>query len=440
MPIVAHFQWKLVTELKSKAVAALPTLFNFSTGKTFIRTLGGQSNFAFTPQSLSPTNRFYDLLEEKATGLGFGGRKFPFLYTEDQSKNERSINARFRRYGKDLLVVELALRSFEVDTPADLIAGLDLWANDQLSSFANTLVGLVVSGEKVYRLAPQRPKIYPCVLVVAPRSKLPDARSAVELLTRHQEPDEIMVAAVLAKNRCLKIDASTLLIDRQGVVALVPVEHSANVTINRRFLAASNMLELMACVRKMIDQRKLHEIGKQGLAELAKAFHDPEQRFVHSTSSLHMWQLLADEFKLRADQWPVEIGESIDVAKARSQSAAVAPIEYSFYGNVGTVMTGPGAVAHVVHDIGTEQREAILAALQEVKQALLRAPGIPLRDQQDLLELAGDAAGEVAKESPNTKRLSMTLQSLASAVQGIASGQGAYEVLRAAAAAIGIPI
>jgi hypothetical protein len=128
---------------------------------------------------------------------------------------------------------------------------------------------------------------------------------------------------------------------------------------------------------------------------------------------------------------------SLDAAVARGSATFGG---YNFYGNVGAVMTGPGAIAHVVQNIGPEQREALLAALRDAKQTIVQAPNIPPRDQQDLLELADEAAGEVAKGSPNTRRLSMILQSLASAVQGIASGPGAYEVLRAAAAAIGVPV
>lgn len=128
---------------------------------------------------------------------------------------------------------------------------------------------------------------------------------------------------------------------------------------------------------------------------------------------------------------------SLEIAAARG---SVTSGEYNFYGNVGAVLTGPGSVAHVTQHIGADQREALLAALRDVKQALVQAADVPPRDQQDLVELADEAIGEVAKESPNTRRLSMILQSLASAVQGIASGPAAYEVLLAAAATIGVPL
>lgn len=303
MPTVAHIRWKLVIELNSKAVAALPTLFNFTTGKSFIRTVGGLSSASFNPQSLSPNNRFYDLLRRKAIDVGFEGRKFPFAYNDNLSKQRRLINAQFRRYGTHLLIIDLELKPFDVETSADLATISDLWANDQLNSFTSLLVGLVLSGERTYQSAGQRPKTYPCFLAIAPRQDLPDERSAVELLTHHREPSAMVVEAVISKNRSLQIDASTLLIDRQGVIALVPIEYATNVTINRRFFAASNMLELMACFRWMKDHNKFAELGNQEVTEIERVFKEPEESFVHSTSSLHMWQLLADEFKLQSDRW-----------------------------------------------------------------------------------------------------------------------------------------
>jgi len=128
---------------------------------------------------------------------------------------------------------------------------------------------------------------------------------------------------------------------------------------------------------------------------------------------------------------------SLHAAAARGAASAS---QYAFYGNVGAVMTGQGAVANVVQNIGADQREAMLKALEIVKQAIAQAPELTARDRGELSEIADEVAAEVDKESPNTRRLSLTLQTLASAVQGISSGPGAYEVLRTAAAAIGISI
>lgn len=128
---------------------------------------------------------------------------------------------------------------------------------------------------------------------------------------------------------------------------------------------------------------------------------------------------------------------SLEAAAARGTPAGAS---YVFHGTVGAVLTGAGSVANVVQNINPGHREALLKAIELVKQAITAAPELQERDRQELVEVANDAVGEAKKEAPNTRRLGFALQTLASTVQGIASGPGAYEVLRSAAAAIGIAV
>jgi|SRR5882672_5331924 len=94
-----------------------------------------------------------------------------------------------------------------------------------------------------------------------------------------------------------------------------------------------------------------------------------------------------------------------------------------------------------MQNIGPDQREALLQALDLVKQVLAKAPDLPARDRIELGEFVDDAAAEVIREPrKNVRRLNMTLQTLAAAIQGIASGGPAYEALRATATEIGIPV
>lgn len=128
---------------------------------------------------------------------------------------------------------------------------------------------------------------------------------------------------------------------------------------------------------------------------------------------------------------------ALETASARGSTPQAA---YIFHGHVGAVVTGPNAVTSIVQNIGMAEREELRKALEIVKVVIAQAPELLERDRRELNEIADEAAVEVAKESPNTRRLSLTLQTLASAVQGIASGPGAYEVLRTAAVAIGISV
>lgn len=153
--------------------------------------------------------------------------------------------------------------------------------------------------------------------------------------------------------------------------------------------------------------------------------------------------------------WNAKFGDARDHELARYESEIehyVALLEttrnrgaqpaaaYIVHGNVGAIVSGQGASASVVQNIGTDQREALLKALELVKEAIGAAPGVVDRHRRELVELADEAAAEVSKEQPNSMRLGFGLQTLAAAVQGIASGPGAYEVLRSAAAAIGFAV
>lgn len=127
---------------------------------------------------------------------------------------------------------------------------------------------------------------------------------------------------------------------------------------------------------------------------------------------------------------------SLENAKQRGAQPAAA--SYVVHGNVGAIVSGAGASAHVVQHIGSDQREALLKALEIVRHAVAAAPELVEADRRELLELSDEASSEVCREQPNTRRLSLALQTLAATVQGIASGPAAYQVLASAAAAVGL--
>lgn len=133
-------------------------------------------------------------------------------------------------------------------------------------------------------------------------------KDLVGMLTRHDFPADEMVSKVLEKNQDLKSDSSTLLVDRQGVVA-TSAALASDRTTSRRFPAAVNMLELLACVQRMIENQTLSVMPKLQLDALSNWFEDPEERFRFSTSSLHIWQCLSKEFGLTHERWTKKMQE-----------------------------------------------------------------------------------------------------------------------------------
>jgi hypothetical protein len=113
---------------------------------------------------------------------------------------------------------------------------------------------------------------------------------------------------------------------------------------------------------------------------------------------------------------------------------------YHFHGSVGSVQTGANSVANVVQNLGAEDRASLLAALQQVKEALSVAPSIAETERQKLLEKAEECSSQMAAESPNNTELLTTLNVLGTAIQSIASAQPAYQVLKIALLPLGITL
>lgn len=137
-------------------------------------------------------------------------------------------------------------------------------------------------------------------------------------------------------------------------------------------------------------------------------------------------------------RYEAEIEHYVNALEAAKARGSITNATYVVHGHVGAIVTGENAVTSIVQNIGAAEREELRNALNVVKEAITQSPELPERDRKELAEFADEAAAEISRESPNTRRLSLTLQTLAAAVQGIANGPAAYEALRAAAVAIGI--
>ena len=310
--------WKVLLNVDSGVTNAIGSLFNEETGKSFIRTLGGRTNFDFAPQTLTCKSRFYDLLREVATELGFEGRKFPFRHSVQQGE----INLRFRLY-QGILAIEVVRSAIDVSQSDNLIEKTSLWSNEPLADLILNILGLIKFPQRGFRTISQKPKVFTCSRIVADATNLPTIEDLVGLLTRHSTAANEMVSQVLTKNQDLKSDSSTLLVDRQGVVVAMPASLASDKTTSRRFPAAANMLELLACVQRMTENQSLSVMPKRQLNALSNWFEDPEDRFRFSTSSLRIWQCLCKEFGLTPQRWTKLINE-IEMTTSKPLPAAAA--------------------------------------------------------------------------------------------------------------------
>lgn len=135
----------------------------------------------------------------------------------------------------------------------------------------------------------------------------------------------------------------------------------------------------------------------------------------------------------------VEIDLYVDSLIA-AKSKPATPSTYAFYGNVGAVQTGASAVAHVVQNMGSEDRAALLQALAQTQAAIVSDNSMPDKQKQELIAVAEQCSTEVNSDNPNNTMLLAMLVTLGTAVQSIAAARPAYEALKVAVLTLGITL
>lgn len=111
-----------------------------------------------------------------------------------------------------------------------------------------------------------------------------------------------------------------------------------------------------------------------------------------------------------------------------------------FHQPVGAVQTGAGAIANVVQNLGHQDRQRLISAIDGMKEAIaaLREPAA--RPKSELVELLEEGRAELEKANPNALRIGSVLFGAATAIQTIASLQPAYQALKAALAPLGVQL
>lgn len=139
----------------------------------------------------------------------------------------------------------------------------------------------------------------------------------------------------------------------------------------------------------------------------------------------------------------VEIDLFLDAEETNAESSppgARMTANYNFYGNVGSVQSGDGAVANVVQNLAPGDREALERALRLAREAIESAPGIASQKRTELVAVIDEAAESIRSEAPNNTKLESLFSVISSTVQSLASAPGAYVALKAALLPLGITL
>jgi hypothetical protein len=126
------------------------------------------------------------------------------------------------------------------------------------------------------------------------------------------------------------------------------------------------------------------------------------------------------------------------VEELKQPPAASAASGITIQGNVGTVMTGPYATAHVHIDAAGATR--LVEALEQLRAVLPKAADMALDAREQSAGLVSDIIVAARADKPNGLTLTSLLMGLGMTVQTVASVRPAWDAVRALAIAMGISL
>jgi hypothetical protein len=126
----------------------------------------------------------------------------------------------------------------------------------------------------------------------------------------------------------------------------------------------------------------------------------------------------------------------IDSAQRAHQSRASGNTTINVAGNVGVVMTGSHAVAHV--NMGAHEKERLVEAVRAFEKAIAENQELAPDTRESAADITKDIVTAVEAAKPNPSKIGGLLSGLATTVQTVASLRGAWELVKDAAIAAGL--
>ena len=299
-------------------------LFNVETGKTFLREIGGNAKDTFAPLVLSPTRIFYNALRPKVVKelLCLTGKKFPLhipIPSGTSGADSVRVNFSIRVYER-VVCISVETDEFMLSDPSLLETLTKIESHSGLVAVTKKILAMTETHSKHSEGRGGSLKAFHCVQLIADaENDILSDQFLTRLVTKHPGANDAVTLAQIEKNNAHKIDSTTLLCDRQGVVAFVP--HSSNVGeragMLRRFRSAAAMLELAAAIQRVLALKD--PLTKKRLGDIILLINNPDFVFSNSTSGRIVWGLFLDEFKLKP---------SLE-AKKNMLSSNIAPTKHS---------------------------------------------------------------------------------------------------------------
>lgn len=108
--------------------------------------------------------------------------------------------------------------------------------------------------------------------------------------------------------------------------------------------------------------------------------------------------------------------------------------------SIGAVQTGNQSIANVNLQSNAADLATLQKALEVIAQELAKIGDLPNHNKTDIIDMVEDGKAELAKEKPNLTKLSAYLPTISGAIGVLANLKPAYDGLKIAATAVGIPL
>ncbi len=215
--------------------------------------------------------------------------------------------------------------------------------------------------------------------------------------------------------------------------------NSSRRILQRGVVACHELTVRAEIIWRIIQQyrRLFGEPDEALIADLTRQLHDHISAQVNDVLKLTGPQPLAECRDQLIKKFSNQALLFVEELK-REPAAGAAGGMTNFYGPVGAVQTGPHATAHVHIDAAGTAR--LLDALEKLRDELPKAADMVLDEREQGTELVRDIMAAAQAPKPNSSKLSGLLMGLSLLVQTVASLRPAWDAVRYAAKAVGIPL
>jgi hypothetical protein len=205
----------------------------------------------------------------------------------------------------------------------------------------------------------------------------------------------------------------------------------------RAELAWQTVAQVISSRALSIDPSLVDEVKDFVEAQLRAGSPDLEIQLTSAGDLLGRPSASAEPFVASAvERIHSEIDLALAASRDRQQQSGSTTI--NIYQPFGIIQTGDHAQASF--SVSIDDRHAISDALNVVRRALAEAPDLADTIRQESLQVVDETTTELAKPAPNGLKLRAGMSAVATTIQTLGSAGAAYQVLKGAAALVGLQL